>query len=120
MLGPSSDDDGISLLSGVQNDTLRKLQDVLAINQLELVRIEAAFITAAQKRFEEPVIERIGSFLSNLDNGFRAIRKAGNLFGQQLVPKLPAQPLRKQLSDLAPTASVLPFDCDDFNHVDSL
>ena len=51
--------------------------------------IEAAFITPAQKGFEESVVEWICAFLANLDDGFGAIRKPGNLLGQQLIPKLP-------------------------------
>src|ERR1700738_2945391 len=115
-LRPPSDDDRVSSFSGVLNDAFCNLQNTFAVNDVELVRVEAAFITSAQKGFEEPVVERIGAFLSNLDDGFGAIREPGNLLGQQLIPKLPAQLRRKQLSDFASAASILPFNCDDFDH----
>ena len=69
--------------------------------------------------FEEAVVERIGTFLAALDDGFGAIREPGDLFGEQLIPKLPAQVRREQLGDFASAASVLPFHCDDFDHVGS-
>jgi hypothetical protein len=116
MLRPPSDDDGVSSLGGVLNDPFCNLQNAFAVDHVELVRIEAAFITSAQKGFEEPVVEWIVAFLSNLDDGFGAFRKPGDLLGQQLIPKLPAQLGRKQLSDFASAASILPFNCDDFDH----
>jgi hypothetical protein len=83
------------------------------------MRIEATFVASAQKGFEEAVVERIGTFLAALDDGFGAIREPGDLFGEQLIPKLPAQVRREQLGDFASAASVLPFHCDDFDHVGS-
>jgi len=85
MLRPPSDDDGVSRLSGVLNDAFCNFQNGFAVNKVELVRVEAAFITPAQKGFEEPVVEWIGAFLSNLDDGFGAIRKPGDLLGEQLI-----------------------------------
>jgi hypothetical protein len=101
-------------------DHFGKLQNTFAVDDIELVRIEAAFITSAQKGFEQPVVEWIGAFLSNFDDSFGAIRKPGDLFSQKLIPQLPTQLCRKQLSDFATAASIFPFDRDDFNHVDFL
>ena len=39
-----------------------------------------------------------------------------DFLSQCLVPKLPAQALRHQLGDLASSASVFPFNGDDFDH----
>jgi hypothetical protein len=68
LLRAPSDDDRVSGFRRVLNDTFGKLQNAFAVDQLELVRIEASFITSAQKRFEEPVVQGIGSFLANLDD----------------------------------------------------
>src|ERR1700680_3072784 len=116
MLRPPSDDDRVSPFSGVLNDPLRNVQNAFAVDQVELVRIEAAFVTSAQKGFEEPVVEWIGAFLANLDDGFGAIPTPSDFLGQQLIPKLPAQLRREQLSDFASAASILPFNGDDFDH----
>ena len=116
LLRASSNDDGVSGLSGVLNDPFRDLQNAFAVDYVELVGIQATFITPAQKRFEQPVVEWIVALLSNLNDGFGAIRKPGDLLGQQLIPKLPAQLRGKQLSDFAAAASVLPFNRDDFDH----
>jgi hypothetical protein len=118
LLRPSSDDDRVPRLCRLLNHTFRKLHNAFAVNQLELVRIEAPFITPAQERFEEPIIQGIGFFLSTLDNRFGTVSKPRNLLGQQLIPELPAELLRKQLSDFAAAASVLPFNGDDFYHVE--
>jgi hypothetical protein len=116
VLRPSSNDDRVSGFSGVLNDRFRDLQNAFAVDYVELVRIQATFITPAQKRFKQTVVQWIVAFLSNLDDGFGAIGKPGDLLGQQLIPKFPAQLRRKQVSDFAPTASVLPLNCDDFDH----
>ncbi len=116
MLRSPPDDYRVPGFRGVLNDSFGNLQNAFAVHQVQLVRIEAAFIAPAQKGFEEPVVERIGAFLANFDHGLGAIRKSGDLLGQQLIPKLPAQLRRKHLSDFASAASVLPFDRDDFDH----
>ena len=117
LLRPSSDDDGVSCFRGVLNDTFRKFQNAFGINQVELVRIEASFIAAAQERFEEPVVQGIRSFLATLDNRLRTFSKPRDLFRQQLIPELPAQVVRNQLSDFAAAASVFAFDGDSFDHL---
>jgi hypothetical protein len=81
------------------------------------MRIEASFITPAQERFEEPVVQGIGSFLSTLDDRLGTIGQTRDLLRQQVIPKLPAQLLRKQLSDFAAAAAVLAFNGDDFYHL---
>jgi hypothetical protein len=117
LLRPPSDDDGVSRFRRVLNDTFRKLQNALAVDHLELVCVDASFITSAQKGFEEPVVYGIGSFLSNLDDCLGTFSKPRDLFRQQLIPKLPAKLLGKQLSDFAATASVLAFNGNDFYHL---
>src|SRR5258708_24674441 len=107
MLRPPSDDDAVPRLSDVLNNPFCNLQNVFAVDYVELVRIQAALITAAQKGFEQTVVEWIVAFLSNLDDGFGAISKPGDFLSQPLIPKLPAQLRRKQLSDFASAASVL-------------
>src|SRR5580704_630811 len=119
MLRSSSDDDAISRLRRVQNDALCELNNAFAIHQVQLVRVDASLVTPAQKRFEEPVVERIVSLLSTLNLGLGAICQAGDLLRQQLVPQLPSQMLRKLLGDFAPAASVLPLNGDDSNHSES-
>src|SRR5437016_4064879 len=52
MLGPPSDDDGVSGLRCVLNDSLCNLQNGFAVHDVQFVCIEAAFITPAQKGFE--------------------------------------------------------------------
>ena len=120
MLRPSADDDGVSPLRRVLNDAFGKLQNALAIHHVELVRVQASFITSAQKGFEEPVVEWIGALLANLDDGLGTIGEQRDLLGQQLIPKLPAEPRRQQLSDFASAASVFPFNGDDFDHVGAM
>jgi hypothetical protein len=117
LLRPSSDDDGVSGLRRLLNNLFRKRQNAFAVDQFELVRIEAAFITSAQERFKEPVVERIGSFLSTLDFRFGTISEPRDLLRQQLIPKFPAKLFGKQLSDFAAAASVLAFNGNDFYHL---
>jgi len=52
MLCSPSDDDRVSGLSGMLHNALGKLQNCFAVDQVELVGIEAAFVTSAQKGFE--------------------------------------------------------------------
>ncbi|MGA2458491.1 MAG: hypothetical protein ABSF85_13055 [Terriglobales bacterium] len=119
LLRPPSDDDGVSRFRRVLDDTFCNLQNTFAVDQLELGRIEAAFITSAHERFEEPVIQGIRSFLSNLDDCHGTFSKPRDLLRQQLIPKLPAKLLRQQLSDFAAAASVLAFNGDDsYHHVE--
>ena len=120
MLRASADDDGVASFRGVQDDTLGNLQDAFAVDDVELMGVEAAFVAPAQKRFEEAVVERIGLFLANLDDGFGTIREPRDLFGEQSIPKLPAQLLRKQLRDFAAAAAVFALNGNDFDHCESL
>ncbi len=56
----------------------------------------------------------MGASLANLNDGFGAIRKPGDLPDQQLIRELPSQLCSKQLRNFAPAASVLTFNGDDF------
>jgi hypothetical protein len=49
LLRPPSDDDGVSCFRGALNDTLCNFQNAFGVDQVELVRIEASFITPAQE-----------------------------------------------------------------------
>jgi hypothetical protein len=116
LLRSPSDDDRVSRFRRAQNHTFCKLQNALAIDNLELVRIEASFVAPAQKRFKEPIVERIGSFLPKFDDCLGTFSKPRYLLSQQLIPKLPAKLLSQQLSDFAAAASVFAFNGDDFYH----
>src|SRR5258708_7063270 len=120
MLRPPSDDDRVSGLSGVLNNAFCNLQNGFAVDQVEFVRIQAAFITSAQKGFEEPIVERISAFLANLDDVLGTICQPGDLFRQVLIPQLPAQLLGKQLSNFATAASIFPFNRKYSNHLGPL
>jgi len=115
-LRPSSDNHAVSGARRVLHDFLCKLQYALAVNELEFVRVEASLITPAQKGFEEPVVERIVSLLSPRNDILGAIRQPGDFLRQQLIPKLPAEALRKLPSDFTASTSVLAFHCDDSDH----
>src|SRR5580704_19733467 len=120
MLRAAADDDAVAGFRGVLNDAFGDLQDAFAVHDIELVRVEAAFVAAAQKGFEEPVIERVGAFLAYFDNGFGAIGQTGDFLGQILIPKLPAELLSNLLGDFAAAASVFAFDGENSDHLLSL
>src|SRR5271169_2204390 len=120
VLRAASHDHAVTGFRGVLNDTLGNLQNAFAVDDVELVRIEASFVAAAQKGFEEPVVQRVGAFLADLDNVFGTIREPGDLLRQQLVPKLPAQLVSKHLSDFAPAAAIFAFDGEYSDHLLSL
>ena len=117
MLRPPADDDRVAGFRGVLNDPFGKFQNAFAVDHVELVGIQAAFITPAQEGFEESVVHGIRAFLANLDDGLGAVGKPGDLLGQQLIPKLPAQLVRKALSDFSAATSVLTFNGYDIDHV---
>ena len=58
------------VFGGMLDDPLGNLQDAFAVDQLELVGVDAAFVAAAQERFEEAVVQRIGALLATLDDCF--------------------------------------------------
>ena len=51
----------------------------------------AAFITSSRKGFEQTVLKRVSPLFTLCNSGSFAKGQAGDLLGQQLVPKLPAQ-----------------------------
>ena len=116
-LRSSSDDDAISRARRVLNDFHREFQYAFTVHELQLVSIDAALVTSAQKRFKEPVVERVVSLLSLLDNFLGAIGKPGDLLGQQLIPELPAEMVREPLRDFTAAASVLTFNRDNSDHL---
>src|ERR1041385_8512080 len=91
-------------------------QNRLTIYKVKFRNILAAFIAPAQKGFEEPVIEWISPFLSIFDDGCRTLGEPRNFFRKSLVPQLPAETFRHQLSNFASARSVFPFDGDNFDH----
>ena len=60
-------------------------------------------------------MQRVILLFPALNDRFWAFGQACNLFGQQLIPEFPTQPLGKQLRDFAATRPVFPFDCDYLN-----
>jgi len=70
-----------------------------AVYKVKFGRIEAALVTSAEKGFEEPVVKRIGPFLSIFDYRRGTLGQPRDFFCQRLVPKLPAETLRYQLGD---------------------
>jgi len=116
MLGAAADDDTVAGVGDLQNDFLGDAKDALAVNDFELVGIDAAFEAAAQEGFEEAVIERIVFFFAALDDSLRAIGETGDFFGEAVVPEFPAEALGEQASDIAAAAAVFAFDGNDFDH----
>src|SRR6202048_1818289 len=98
MLRSSADDDRVPSFGHILYYTFCHLHDAFAVYQLEFMSVEASFVTAAQKRFEQPVVERISSFLSTLDDVLGALSDFRDFLGEQLIPQLPAQSVGKQLS----------------------
>src|SRR5215472_7902082 len=94
----------------------RDFHNGFTIDEVELMSIDTALVAAPQERLEQPVIERVGSFLAPFDYGLRAICEARDLLGKPVVPQLPAEPPRKQLRNLASAASIFAFDGDDLDH----
>jgi hypothetical protein len=110
VLRASSDDDTVTGFRGVLNDTFGNLQNAFAVDDVELVGIQASFVAAAQEGFEETVIKWVGALLADLDDGFGTIGEPGDFFRQVLIPQLPSQLLGKQLSDFTAPAAVFPFN----------
>ena len=120
MLRAPSYDDAITGFRGVLNDTLGNLQNTFAVDDVQLVRIQASFVTPAQKGFKKPIVEWIGAFLANLDDVLGAMCQPGDLLRQVLIPQLPAQLLGKQLRDFAAAASIFPFNRKYSDHLGPL
>jgi hypothetical protein len=116
MLGSSADNDAISFFGGMLDDALGNPQDALAIDELELVGVDASLVTSAQEGFEEAVVQRIGVFFTALDNRLGTIGQASDLFGELLVPQPPAKTLGEALSDFAAARSVFSLDGDYVDH----
>src|SRR5580700_946600 len=70
VLRAPSHDHAVTGFRGVLNYTFGNLQNTFAVDDVELVRIETSFVTPAQKGLEEPVVERVGTFLAGLDDSF--------------------------------------------------
>src|ERR1700679_3099420 len=70
LLRSPSDDDRVSRFRRILNHLFCKFQNAFAIDQLKLMRVETPFVASAQERFEEPIIKRIGSFLSPFTDHF--------------------------------------------------
>ncbi len=117
MLRAPSHNDAITGFRGVLNDTLGDLQNTFAVDDVKLVRIQASFVTPAQKGFKEPIVEWIGAFFANLDDVLGAMCQPGDLLRQVLIPKLPAQLFGKQLRDFAPAAAIFPLNCKYPDHL---
>jgi len=120
VLRAPSHDHAVTGFRGVLNNTFGNLQNAFAVDDVELVRIETSFVTPAQKGLEEPVVERVGTFLAGLDDSFGTIGEPGDLFRQVLIPQLPAQLLGKQLSDFTAAAAVFPFNRKYSDHLGPL
>jgi hypothetical protein len=116
LLRPSTYDDALPAFGSMLNDTFRNPEYGLAIDKVELGRVDAALIASAKEGFEKPVVQRIVSFLPLLHHRFGAIREPGNLLGQALVPQFPAEAVCEQLSDFSAAASVFAFHSDDVDH----
>jgi hypothetical protein len=100
----------------MQDNALRDLQNIFAVHQIQLGRIEASLVTSTHERFDETIVEWVGSLLSLLHNRLGTMREVGDFLREQLIPKFPAKPLGKPLSDFTAAASIFPFHCDDLEH----
>ena len=117
LLRTPAHDDAVPTFRGMFNHASSDSENSLAIDEIEFGRIYAALITSAHKGFEQPIVQRIGSFFSDFDYRLGTLGEPGDLLGQQLVPEFPAELIGKFLSDLAAAASVFAFNGDDFDHL---
>jgi hypothetical protein len=73
----------------------------------------ASFIAAPPKHLGHAVKRAVDTLFTAQDRRTLHVGDFGDLFGQGVVPKLPAQPEGEFPRDLAAAASVFPFYCDD-------
>lgn len=90
LLPSSAYDDAVPDGCSPLNDTVCNPKYALAINKVELGRINAVLIASSKEGFEEPVVQRIISFLPALAPRPRRNKKLCNLLSQALVPQFPA------------------------------
>jgi hypothetical protein len=116
LLGAPAHDDTIAFFGCVLNYPPGNFEYRFAVDQIQLWRVDGAFVASAHKGFEKPVVQRVILFFAFLDYRLRAIREAGDLFRQPLVPEFPAETVRHRLSNFAAAASVFAFDGNDVDH----
>src|SRR4051812_37347949 len=99
MLRPPADDDAIAFFRRLKRYLPGKTQDAIGIETVQAVEIQATFKTAAQHRFQQPIIKRIDTFFAYLDLRPLAVGEACDFAGQQLVPELPSEAVGNHLRD---------------------
>src|SRR5262249_10416672 len=72
-----------------------------------------------EERFEQPIVQWISFLFASFDHRLGAICQARNLLCQPLVPQFPAKTVCHELGDFAASASIFPFDSDDFDHINA-
>src|SRR5260370_1733227 len=113
----AANDDAIARFGHFLHNLLRDLADAIGIYHLHALRIDGAFKTSPQKRFEKTVVRRIAALFAFFDGAPLAIHAEGNLVCEPLVPKLPAQPFRQLFGDDAGAASEFTIDRDNANGI---
>lgn len=90
MLRTSSYNHAVASSRRLLDDLLRDFDNALGIEHLHR-SAPAAFITSTRKGFEQTVIKRVSPLFTLCNSGSFAKGQTGDLLGQKLVPKLPAQ-----------------------------
>jgi hypothetical protein len=105
----------VSLLGNSRGDVLHHGHHSIGIESL-VAEGRTAFVAATPENLGQTVETAVHAFVAAPDGGRFHMSDAGNLFGQQVVPKFPTQLIGKLTGDLAATASVLALNRDNPEH----
>src|ERR1700734_1830170 len=114
--GSTAHNHALATFGRIFHNPLRHFADAFGIRHLQPGSIQTAFKTAAHEGLEETVQQGISLFLVFLHHSIVAIHLPGNFVGQQLIPKLPAEPAGDSLRNVGATASVFALDRNHPNH----
>src|SRR5208337_3205251 len=112
---PASYHDRIPFLRDSVHDLLHQHHHAIRIEYLTAKR-RTAFIAPAPESSCQPVEAAIHALVAAHDGGRSNVGEAGNFFGEEVVPELPAHVVGELGGDGAPAAAVLALNGDDAKH----
>src|SRR5579872_1889816 len=111
--GASADDHAIPFLRYVLHDSLADRNKAVGGERFTTMQRDAAFVTAAQEHLHKTLKAAVNPLGTALDGTAIDVSFFCDLFGQGIVPQLPAQLFGEFASDLAAAATILPLDSND-------
>ena len=112
----AADHDCVSFARNLVHDLLHHRHHAVGVEYLTAKGGGIALVTAAPEGFREAVQAAVHAFFAAHDCRALHVGEAGNFFGDEMVPELPAEVVGELSGDRGGAAAVLPLDGDETKH----